>query len=55
MSDEWDEVEDTELNEVEDPGFAGGGGPAATIYGKDDDLDERGEDMLRVDDAEPDA
>ena len=49
MSTDWDEPEDTELEEVEDTGIAGGGGPAATIYGTDDDLDERGEDILRVD------
>ena len=58
MSTEWDELEDTELEEVEDPGFkvedpgfAGGGGPAATIFGEDDDLDQRGEDLIRVDDT----
>ena len=53
MSTDWDEPEDTELEEVEDPGFVGGGGPAATIYGEDDDLDERGEDILRVEGDEP--
>jgi hypothetical protein len=53
MSTEWDEVEDTELDDVEDPGLAGGGGPAATIYGDDDNLDERGDDILRVDDTKP--
>jgi hypothetical protein len=48
---EFDDVEDTELEEVENPGFAGGGGPAATMQGGDDGLDERGDDLTRVDDS----
>jgi hypothetical protein len=52
MSTEFEDVDDTELEEVEDPGFVGGGGPATTIFGEDDDLDDRGEDLARVDDDE---
>jgi hypothetical protein len=48
MSTDWEDVDDTEL-EATDPGFVGGGGPAATIYGDDDGLDERGEELLEVD------
>jgi hypothetical protein len=51
MSTDWEDVDETEL-ESTDPGFVGGGGPAATIYGEDDDLDERGEEMVEVDDEE---
>jgi hypothetical protein len=40
-----------ESREGEDPGLLGGGGPAGTIYGDDDTLDERGEDMTRVDEG----
>jgi hypothetical protein len=51
MSTDWEDVDETEL-ESTDPGFVGGGGPAATIFGEDDGLDERGEGMVEVDDEE---
>jgi hypothetical protein len=47
MSTEWEDVDDTELDAT-DPGFVGGGGPAATIYGDDDNLDEHGEALAEV-------
>ena len=41
-------------NDVEDdnddPGFAGGGGPASIIYGDDDQADETGKEMLKAPD-----
>jgi|SoiMethySBSTD1v2_1073268.scaffolds.fasta_scaffold1858537_3 hypothetical protein len=52
MSTDFEDVDDAELEEVEDPGFVGGGGPAATIFGEDDDLDERGDDLSRVDEED---
>jgi hypothetical protein len=51
MSGDLEDVDDTEL-EATDPGFVGGGGPAATIYGDDDDLDERGDALAEVDEDE---
>jgi hypothetical protein len=52
MTADWEDVPDSELDEIEDPGLVGGGGPAATIFGEDDDLDDRGDDFARVDDEE---
>ena len=50
MSTDWDEPEKADAEEDDtDTGFAGGGGPAATIYGEDDTLDERGDDLVQVD------
>jgi hypothetical protein len=52
MGTEFEDVDDAELDEIENPGFVGGGGPAATIFGEDDDLDDRGDDFARVDEDE---
>jgi hypothetical protein len=49
MASDWDESDVTESREGDDPGLLGGGGPAGTIYGDDDTLDERGEDLTRAD------
>ena len=44
MSEQWDEPDEQETeDDGDDAGFAGGGGPAATIYGTDDEADEHGE------------
>jgi hypothetical protein len=45
-----DDDRDAELDE-EDPGLAGGGGPAATVYGDDDEADEIGDDMQHAPDS----
>ena len=54
MADEWDEGDEPEEGESEsDPGFVGGGGPASTIFGDDDEaLDEHGDNLSRADEDE---
>jgi hypothetical protein len=44
-----DENRDAELSE-EDPGLAGGGGPAATIHGDDDEAEEIGDELQQAPD-----
>ena len=48
MTTEPDELEGLE-GEEDDVGLIGGGGPSATFENDDDTLDERGEDILEVD------
>jgi hypothetical protein len=45
VSEQWDEPEEQEVEEDdgESAGLAGGGGPAATIFGTDDEADEHGD------------
>jgi hypothetical protein len=51
MTDELNEDEGTEEEETE-VGLLGGGGPAATIDGDDDTLDEHGENLREADPGE---
>jgi hypothetical protein len=51
VTDEWTETENTEDEET-DVGLLGGGGPAATIDGDDDTLDEHGENLREADPGE---
>ena len=52
MTTEWDEPEEGEESE-EDPGFLGGGGPARIIEGDaEEELDEHGDNLDRVDEGE---
>ena len=52
MTTEWDELEEGEESE-EDPGFLGGGGPARIIEGDaEEELDEHGDNLDRVDEDE---
>ncbi len=45
---EWGENEELDEAESEgDPGFLGGGGPAETIAGGSDELDEHGDNLSR--------
>ena len=51
-NDENREPEPVDTDEVEDAGVTGGGGPAAIIYGseEDDKVDKIAEDMLKAPD-----
>ncbi len=51
MTDERNEDERTEEEET-DVGLIGGGGPAATIDGDDDTLDEHGQNLREADPGE---
>ena len=50
MTDEWDEPDATGDENGDEAGFVGGGGPAATIFGTDDEADEHGDALARPED-----
>lgn len=55
MATEWNDDDTLAEDEESDPGFVGGGGPAATIDGDDvaeGILDEHGENLASVDEDE---
>ena len=57
MTTDWNEPDEMEEDEPEeDPGFVGGGGPARTIFGDDEEaseeLDEHGDNLSRADEDE---
>jgi hypothetical protein len=50
VADDWNEDEPDEQSEDDtDAGLIGGGGPAATIEGDDDALDEHGDNLREAD------
>ena len=50
MASDPDTGDEAERREGEDPGLLGGGGPAGTIYGDEDSLDEHGDDLTKAGD-----
>ena len=47
---DWDEPDEQDDDEAdEDTGFLGGGGPAETIEGGDERLDEHGDNLAKAD------
>ena len=52
MTSDWDEPEEEREEEGEEAGLVGGGGPAATIYGTDDEADEHGDNLAHADEDE---